>query len=337
MHGRAIWGKLAGTKGTAMGSPDIAMVPADQARRLLRRLLAVRGQSPAELERQVTAFLEYARAMSLDLSRQWAYLDGEDIVVAAGCLESPGRTAVLFLRDGSLVEGDVSIVDRLVGHVVAEESARDVRLLQCLVHPRDTVNAGVLRRASFREIATLRYLERNMAADETAAVKDNLPPALLGRPLEWRTYEDARHDSFAELILATYRDSLDCPALTGLRHIDDIIAGHKAVGRFQPEHWLLLECGGEAAGCVLLVESPVRRALELTYMGVHPNWRGRGVGRVLLGRGLGLARCEEYEAVTLAVDAGNVPAVRLYDSFGFRETARRRAWVRPLSATSCAT
>jgi mycothiol synthase len=320
-----------------MGIPEITMVPADQARGMLRHTLAVRGQTGGELERQVTAFLEYARAMSLDLSRQWACFEGEKLIAAVNCLESPGRTAILFLRDGALVEADAAMVDRLVERVIADESPRDLRLMQCLLHPGDLHNAEVLRRMGFREIATLRYLERDLAPDDVEPEKDVIPKIRQSQELTWRNYEDARHDSFADLILATYRDSLDCPALTGLRHIDDIIAGHQAVGRFKPEHWLMLECGGEAAGCVLLGESPVRSALELTYMGVHPEWRRRGVGRLLLARALALARCEEYAAMTLAVDGDNIPAVRLYDSFGFRETARRWAWIRPLTATSCGT
>lgn len=338
-----------------MAAPEITMMPAGAARRVLRYTLAMRRQSPAELERQVNTFLEYARALSLDLSRQsgpqpraavlhWACLDGERIVAAGSCLESPGRTAMLFLRDGGLAEADAATLARLVEHAVAAESKRDVCLLQCLLHPEDESNAGVLRRGGFREIATLLYLERRVASGLTPM--DAGPPAALGDcSLQWRTYEDPRHVSqpraavphqrFADLILATYQDSLDCPALTGLRHVDDVIAGHQAVGLFNPEHWLLLECDGQVAGCVLLVESVLHGALELTYMGVHPSWRRRGVGGLLLSRALRLARGEEFDSVTLAVDAANVPALRLYDSFGFRETTRRRAWLRPLQSTSC--
>ena len=326
-----------------MTAPEIRMMPACAARQVLRRTLAMRGQSAAELERQVNAFLEYARTLALDLGRQWACLVGERIVAACNCLESPGRTAMLFLGDGGLAEVDAAMVGRLVEHAVAAESKRDICLLQCLLHPEDERSSGVLRRAGFREIATLRYLERRVASgltpiDVGPPLTSNVkgpPAALRDCPLEWRTYEDARREQFAGLILATYQDSLDCPALTGLRRIDDIVAGHQAVGLFNPEHWLLLECDGQAAGCVLLVESALRGTLELTYMGVHPAWRRRGVGALLLSRALRLARCEEFDSVTLAVDAANVPALRLYDSFGFRETTRRRAWLRPLASTSC--
>jgi ribosomal protein S18 acetylase RimI-like enzyme len=31
--------------------------------------------------------------------------------------------------------------------------------------------------------------------------------------------------------------------------------------------------------------------------------------------------------LTLSVDAGNLPALRLYERFGFRETARRDVWL----------
>ena len=50
----------------------------------------------------------------------------------------------------------------------------------------------------------------------------------------------AVHALFAETILQTYRDSLDCPGLNGVRQIEDIIAGHKASGEFDPALWFLL-------------------------------------------------------------------------------------------------
>ena len=52
-------------------------------------------------------------------------------------------------------------------------------------------------------------------------------------------------EAIAALIEATYRDSLDCPALAGLRHIEDVMAGHKAAGLFSPHRWLLLLQAGQ--------------------------------------------------------------------------------------------
>jgi ribosomal protein S18 acetylase RimI-like enzyme len=55
-------------------------------------------------------------------------------------------------------------------------------------------------------------------------------------------------------------------------------------------------------------------------IGVEAAWRGRGVGRALLGALLVTARAEGHRAVSLSVDARNAPALALYRAVGFVET-----------------
>jgi ribosomal protein S18 acetylase RimI-like enzyme len=141
--------------------------------------------------------------------------------------------------------------------------------------------------------------------------------------LGWSDYKTSGHQEFAELIQETYSGSLDCPALTGLREIEDIIAGHKAVGLFQPHRWRLARVDGRPAGCILLGENPLRRIMEVAYMGVHPTRRREGLGHVLIEEAFRLAYHERFEKVTLAVDAKNGPALRLYHGAGFLETIKR--------------
>jgi mycothiol synthase len=318
-----------------MPPPVIHSVPASEARRVLRFTLAVPGQSSADLERQVSTFIEYARAMRLDLGRQWQMDDDGRPVAALSVIESPGRTAVLFLRDGRLTDAGAAVRDALLRRAVAEESHRDVRLLQCLVGLDDHANQSALLAAGFIDIAILVYMERAMAETPPPAPA-TIPPALQADRLEWLTYDADRRRLFVELIAATYRDSLDCPRLTGLRTLDDILIGHQSVGRFKAHRWLMLTRLGRPAGCILLVESPLRSALELTYMGVHPDHRRLGLARVLLAQGLHLAQAEGFSFVTLAVDEANDPARRAYAAFDFVETARRRAFVLPLRPTPTA-
>lgn len=56
---------------------------------------------------------------------------------------------------------------------------------------------------------------------------------------------------------------------------------------------------------------------DISNVAVHPQWRGRGIGRKMLETLLLEAREEGVESFTLEVRAGNVPAVRLYESLGF--------------------
>lgn len=316
-----------------MHPPVIEPAAPEDLRSVLRLTLATPDQPRAELERQVNAFIRHAREMRLDLTRQWVCKDGDRIVDAATCLESPGRTALLFLPDGRTAEADTPAADDLVRHVVEQESRRPVRLLQCLVNPDDVERFDMLRRLGFIDLATLRYMEWN-AKGQTARAGPVRLSGIRERDVRWDTYAPASHADFARLIAETYRRSRDCPGLHGLRDIEDVIAGHKATGRFDPRRWLLLRNVNEPVGCILFGENPLRPTLELTYMGVHPDRRRNNVGKYILQHGLSLARRERFHAVTLAVDADNAPALALYDWAGFRETIRRRALILALESTS---
>ena len=68
--------------------------------------------------------------------------------------------------------------------------------------------------------------------------------------------------------------------------------------------------------------------LHVNNIGVWPESRRRGVGGALLGAALDLAaRCGAAEAV-LEVRAGNVPALLLYERFGFAVIGERRNYYR---------
>lgn len=85
------------------------------------------------------------------------------------------------------------------------------------------------------------------------------------------------------------------------------------------------ELVGSAGG--MRDREPKRRHLALVWgMYVHPSQRGCGLGRLLLGTVLErLRRIEGVEQVQLAVTAGNEPALKLYESAGFRVYGREPA------------
>ena len=68
--------------------------------------------------------------------------------------------------------------------------------------------------------------------------------------------------------------------------------------------------------------------LHVNNIGVWPESRRRGVGGAMLGAALELAaRCGAAEAV-LEVRAGNLPALQLYERFGFAVVGERRNYYR---------
>lgn len=83
---------------------------------------------------------------------------------------------------------------------------------------------------------------------------------------------------------------------------------------------LVLRNGGQpTAAMVLLLEQP---AACLASLAVHPDYRGRGLGRSLLREAIRRARDVPARWLTLEVDADNFAAIRLYRGEGFT-TLRR--------------
>lgn len=70
---------------------------------------------------------------------------------------------------------------------------------------------------------------------------------------------------------------------------------------------------------------------DISNVAVHPAWRGRGISRQMLEMLMREAREDGVTQFTLEVRAGNVPAIRLYESYGFvTEGVRPRFYEDPV-------
>jgi mycothiol synthase len=156
------------------------------------------------------------------------------------------------------------------------------------------------------------------------------PPPATPAGYRWVTYSAEDHRTFARGIMASYQASMDCPSLNGLRDIEDIMAGHKATGAFDPGLWLAL-CEGEAPAAVLLLSRvPRTDVLELVYLGLMPAYRGRGLGDLLMRRAVAAIHETGCARLSLAVDAQNMPALKLYWRHGMQAMGRKVAMIRDL-------
>ena len=112
--------------------------------------------------------------------------------------------------------------------------------------------------------------------------------------------------------------------------MEDVIAGHKASGDFDPALWTLLLENGEPRGVLLL--SPMRSAdtLELVYLGLVPAARGRGLADLMVRQALSETARYGLTRLSLAVDEGNIPALRLYYRHGLKRVTSKLAMMRLL-------
>jgi ribosomal protein S18 acetylase RimI-like enzyme len=262
--------------------------------------------------------------LGLDFTRQFvALVDGR---LRAACLYvlTPGHGAIVLppALAHPLADDQPALLAPLLAAVAQAGRAAGARLIQSLLDfgPASPVARPFLD-AGFVFLATLDYLELDLAR----ASQEPIDPSW-----NYETFTPARESDFIEVIRLSYQDTRDCPALDRTRTAADALASHQASGLFTPDHWLLARRDGRPAGLVLVNRMLDRAACELVYMGVVPDFRGRRLGQALLRQAIAHTRAAAVPLLTLAVDAANLPARRLYDQAGFRPVARRWAFIAPL-------
>ena len=294
---------------------------ARELRDVVRFALARPEINDHDLDAQVEAFITHVDPKQLPLEYQLVATDRGKLIDGCLALVAPGRTAMLFpptvVDDAGRRERVLSLLDALRGRL-AEGAAT---LLQCLVPPAHRADEDVLADAGFEYLADLVYLDRPVIPGARTRRLRESPE------LTWETYRPDNHAVFASIIEASYENSLDCPKLNGRRDIEDVVEGHRATGHFDASNWFLAHLNAQPAGVLLLARVPHRPAMEVVYTGVLPAARRQGIAEAMMRRAL--RRTEELGLlrVTLAVDAENTPARRLYEGLGFAETGGRRAWI----------
>ena len=286
----------------------------------LRLILGNQGQ--AITDQHVSEFLAFADERGIDLALLRVAEQQGKLTLAALPILSPGRTTLMFTSLPHSKPGEL-VLARVIDAVCRATVSKGVDLAQVLLDPADDTMLRVYTAADFDRMAELIYLQGTPRPDAAMPV---LPPHF-----RWVNYSDANENQFADTILASYQQSLDCPALNGMRDIHDVLDGHKASGVFDPKYWSLL-CQGDHPMGVLLLASSGRSEdqMELVYLGLPPESRGRKLGEILLQQALATVAMEKHKRLSLAVDAKNVPALKLYYRHGMNRITSKLALMRDL-------
>jgi mycothiol synthase len=276
---------------------------------------------PSALRPQLIAnALAEAEAGRVDLSGLWVARRRGRLLGALLTQPLAGRAAAVWAPEVDAAWGRAATAAALIRQALDDLRGRGFRIAQALVDasaPRTA--AADLARGGLPRITVLTYMHRDTARPIGLAF-----PRVKAPSFEWRTYGPETEAEFREVLQATYAGSLDMPELEGIRSLDDVMASHRAAGRFDPSRWRVGTLPGEpaAAAILLLSEVPDRPAWEVAYLGLTPPARGRGLGKAALAYALDLAR-PNVPRLELAVDDRNHPARHLYDVTGFTPFDRR--------------
>jgi ribosomal protein S18 acetylase RimI-like enzyme len=250
----------------------------------------------------------------------WAAYRGDALAAALIVQVMPGRTATI-LPPRVAPDADPQAAAAIVSHVLPELASRGVCWVQALLESDQGDDVDVLGGAGFQHAAELLYLVSPRSSFPSARPQDGL---------EFVSYRPEEHPRLSAIVERTYAGSLDCPGLDKVRKIEDVLAGYRAAGNFDPARWLIVRQAGDDVGCLLLCETANGEAWELTYFGLAREARGRGLGVGMARYAQWLARQAGAQRLTAAVDADNWPALAVYAACGFISWDRRSVFLRVL-------
>ena len=278
--------------------------------------LVFAGVDAEERRRQIDDAL--ARSASGDPLLGLVAATCEDSVVGAvWAAPQAGRTATLWppQADKSHRAG---CTDELLRRALAALYGGETQLIHALLPLNAPETASLVSQHGFELGATLYYM---------TSLRADFPIDLPASALSYEPYSEEIHRRFAELVEATYEGSLDCPQLDGRRHVDDVLTGYRANGRFDSNLWRIVRREERDVGVLLLCDWPGAGYYELVYMGLAPAERGRGYGIEIVRHAQWLTGRAGRDHLLLAVDAANAPALRMYERAGFACWDRRQAYL----------
>ncbi|MAI69971.1 MAG: hypothetical protein CMM01_03565 [Rhodopirellula sp.] len=219
----------------------------------------------------------------------------------------------------------------------------------------------------YQQIATLDYLTGNADLSGSDINQEPKVPEV-GVNIELRAVvwdSEQRHLEFTKLVEATYAGTLDCPDLAKYRTTDETLRGYQTAASFAPDLWFEVWASNSPdrtpIGCLILakhseldenaplatsnskpgsnptfqaqnqlapkqsLESPV---IEIVYMGLLPETRGKGFGRQLVDQAAKLTVNLGGTRFILGVDQTNQPARDIYNSKGMTPLLTETVWAK---------
>jgi len=289
--------------------------------------------------RAVRDFLSAARRHGISIDNMWCSIsetgqpDGDAVTKTAAppkarqtCLAVPGDGETLLFFTSAAKEGAIEELARVIE--TACRAGKSGMLAQTLLDPSEDNALEAFRGAGFQSVGMLEYLSRSRPTRAEAA-SWVCEGGVLGDDVRMVQAPSDDHDAqLMDALERTYMDTLDCPELCGLRKTVDVVASHRSTGKHDPKMWWLIEHEGRALGAILLNPNPEQSAVELVYMGIAPELRGKGFARKALHHAMSFCAARDELAITCAVDTRNAPARALYEKDGFVRMHTRLALVR---------
>jgi ribosomal protein S18 acetylase RimI-like enzyme len=273
----------------------------------------------AEREARISNALRFLRQGELDPAGIIVVRGDTGLLGAMVCVPVAGASALVWPPQAVPGSRRRQVEDLLLSYAVAWLRRRGAKLAQALLSTSEIGLAEPLERNGFAHITGLWYLRHDLS---------RLPPSPPEPTrLTLQTYTSCDQARFHQTLLETYEGTFDCPEVNGVRDLKEILEGHRSQGQFDSNRWWLAADGDQAVGVLLMTQISEWQGWDVSYFGVVPRARRRGIGSAIMRKGLLEAQSARATQLTLAVDMRNVPATKLYSQLGFERFDTREVYL----------
>lgn len=274
-------------------------------------------------------------------------VDRQRLCGVAIAIRQPGNSATLLAMQ---VTGD-AVASELITPLIERLSQTGATFIQSGCD--DQAQASILSQGGFEPLADLvmMSLEADRFAPAAELASGTPPPNPTAHPpIQWVALDELGEDwrvHLNEVATRTFIETRDCPRLSDFRSADDIVDGYVAAAHFDRRLACLLRVEDAWAGCLILTEhaapladkapgdarqsdQPESGALELTYMGLVPEFRRRGLASELMSKTISQAVASGASRIVLAVDRENRRAAEIYQRLGWSDVIGETVWGRKI-------
>ncbi len=192
------------------------------------------------------------------------------------------------------------------------------------VNSHDPVRDNAFERAGLKRITRLVQME---CLDLLDAPMSAEPHDAESHQLKFIPHQDVSWSAWCQIVELTYQQTRDVPELNGLRSTHNTLMGYASGHPWPPKNWWVVRKEDEDIGCLLLTRIP-DTGCELTYAGIVPEARGKGLGQAIMSFIRSWMIEQHRSRISLAVDVRNTPAIALYKACGFQSVLELDAWFR---------
>jgi GNAT superfamily N-acetyltransferase len=226
----------------------------------------------------------------------------------------------------SSTETELRLLDHIIELLVHSPGIERIES-QLLLHPHAT-HATVFRRTGFQPFPRL-FMERDLSPSFSGLSQADIfaprAPKPMPPSLEVRVWRDEDFTPAGRLIAACYEGHIDSlindqyrSVAGSLRFLHNVVR-FPGCGTFEPGVSRVVVNSSTRELVALLLASRVRNdTAHITQICVDKDYRGLGLGTLLLRDAAGELRKRHYTTLTLTVTEGNTEAVSLYQTQSFR-------------------